>query len=281
MLLFIFALRAEAEPFITAWKLKKNMSVHGYPVYEGADRALVISGVGKLNAAAATTLLLALYQLKNNQQLDDTLIINIGCCAAISSLPIGELLVVAKIVDAETGYSYYPDTAPTIKLVRGRLETRSRPVTPENCQNKVDFPQIYDMEAAGIAAGAKHFLGPHQLLLLKLVTDHGVTSAFDPQQIREQLQINLPLIEANIAHHTTWLTAGAFPFKQEREVALALAQSLSFSQEMTRQFLQLVYQARSAKLDISSILSPYQNLSVQSKAQSKQILKELQDVLTT
>ena len=103
--LLITALAFEARPFIDHFNLKKDPASPRIPVYRAADTALAISGTGKLNAAIATTWLLA-----SEPQPADCLMVNFGICGcADRSVAIGRLFRIHHIRDAGTGRDFFPE----------------------------------------------------------------------------------------------------------------------------------------------------------------------------
>ena len=55
MLRFVVALAAEARPLIARYRLERLSSAAAFPLYRRGAAALVVSGIGKTAAAAATS----------------------------------------------------------------------------------------------------------------------------------------------------------------------------------------------------------------------------------
>ena len=57
MIHFVVALPAEGKPLIDRYGLRRRTLRSDYPIYEGNDITLIVSGIGKVAAAAATACL--------------------------------------------------------------------------------------------------------------------------------------------------------------------------------------------------------------------------------
>src|SRR5690348_6346061 len=91
----VVALHSEAKPLIEYYYLKKICSeTLPFPVFSNKDRSihLVVSGIGKIKTAAATTFL---HCLTGNKSF--SCFLNIGISGS-SQYPIGALILAAKIV---------------------------------------------------------------------------------------------------------------------------------------------------------------------------------------
>lgn len=102
MLIWVCALHCEAKPVIDFYRLKKSHEHSAFDVYRGDDMTCVISGVGKVASAAASAWIAAGYR-------DHTTLtwINLGVAGAAEH-DIGELFLLNKVVDADSGQRYYP-----------------------------------------------------------------------------------------------------------------------------------------------------------------------------
>ena len=173
MKLIITALRQEARPLIEALGLKQDTGSRKFPVYVGEDAMLVITGMGKVRAAIATTHLMHLAPRH-----DRACLINVGTCAAVTDqLALGVAVLAHKIWDRATEREFFPDMLLKHSLQEVSLGTFDRPVTGMKQPN---LPcQAVDMEASGIYQAAHLFLAPHQMMFLKVVVDFVQASAYD------------------------------------------------------------------------------------------------------
>ncbi len=185
----VVALPAEARPLIDHYRLARWRSDLPFAIHRSDDIALIRSGVGKTNAAAATALLGALN--KNRQ----SLWLNIGI-AGHRSLPIGELVTANPIIDLASGQRW--DTPPS----------RSLPLASQICrtvdQASGDYfdTGITDMEASGFISIATRFTRPEHILVLKIISDNAdhparkVTASQVEQLCQQQVRTIAQLTES-------------------------------------------------------------------------------------
>lgn len=189
MILVVTALHCEARPIITHFKLKKDAGSTKFDVYSNEEMSLVVSGTGILKCAVATTFLLTYISAKRVSG-----IFNIGICGAVSpDIEIGTPVLFHKIVNTETGKTYYPDMLTPHCLTEGTLQSSSAPVVSDNPE-PIESGFV-DMEAAGFMEAAGTFLPPHSIYCLKLVSDHLDRLRLDPGFVGELIQKNLGIIE--------------------------------------------------------------------------------------
>ena len=169
MICIITALSFEAQPLIEHYDLT-NVGNPYFKIYESKDIMLIISGVGKLRSAVATT-----YLLSQIGHIDRSAAINIGLCGAYNrDCAIGTPILINKIKDMDTRYEYFPDILFSHDMVEGALETHSKVMSRE------DSPKLkgrqgkgfVDMEAAGFFEAASSFLPPHRISCIKIVSDY-------------------------------------------------------------------------------------------------------------
>lgn len=194
MLAFVIAIHREAEGIIAHYRLNKDMRPHPFAVYRSDAVILIVSGVGKLSAASATTYLLSLLDSSR----DDIILINFGCCASSSKdFPIGYMSAAAKVSDRDTSRDYYSDLVPTLAahISLSELVCVSTPFRGnENTSSPLssDIMTLYDMESAGFCHVASKFLHTHQYLCIKVVTDYGISSNLDLEILDRALNNCLP-----------------------------------------------------------------------------------------
>ena len=157
MLCLVVALAAEARPLLASHRLQ-GVSGHPYRICAGEQTHLIVSGIGKVAAAAATAYLRAL--------IGDTPAawLNIGI-AGHGSQAVGTPLLAHKVVDVASGKPFYPTfTAP--------------PPCRTTLLHTVDHAQppvgdvAYDMEASGFCEAAQRFATSERIHCLKVVSDN-------------------------------------------------------------------------------------------------------------
>ena len=227
--LLITALRQEARPVIEALGLKQDTGSRKIPVYAGEDAMLVITGMGKVRAAIATTHLMHLAPRQARLRL-----INLGTCAAVTDqLTLGEAVLAHKIWDHATKREFFPDVLLKHPLQEVSLGTFDRPVTGVKQPN---LPcQTVDMEASGVFQAAHLFLAPHQMMFLKVVVDYVQSSAYDLSEMLRCYNLSVPDWLPLITEACAWDgSAPALTEGQERFLA-EVAVHMRLTQTQTRQ----------------------------------------------
>ena len=152
----VVAMKREATPLINYWDLKENSK----KFYSNKKKKinLIISGIGKKRAEKAT---IYLAEKTNN----NSFFLNIGI-AGHKNYKLGEIILISKITDNKTKYSWYPSLLWKTKIKKTPLITVLFPKIryTTNC--------LYDMEAAGFFKGARNFVGPEKAQCIKLVSDN-------------------------------------------------------------------------------------------------------------
>lgn len=161
MLNIVTALPAEARPIIKYFDLIRHQSKTLFPVYHNNDIRLIISGAGKINAAAATA---CLGSLKTTRQPEPWL--NIGI-AGHGSHNIGDVFIAHSIEDATTGERWYPP------------QVTKRNSVPTEALTTVDKPDtsythktLIDMEASGFFPIASKVSTAELVQCVKVVSDN-------------------------------------------------------------------------------------------------------------
>ena len=212
--------QASASPFAVYTSEEECTTREGCGISAGlcktgrkADIRLTITGTGRVAAAAAVGNILGRY---TREELQEVQLVNFGSCARIGeetgnreklSDDTGgrKLYIIHKIVEEGTGRTYYPDvllrnSLPEATLVTGdRIWDGKGIPAAEGAGESAEtadygFPEaagsgpvLYDMEAAGIYAAGRLFLGPHQMHFLKGITDTGVNSHMDPGEFSSRM----------------------------------------------------------------------------------------------
>ncbi len=168
MLHFVVALQAEAKPLIDHFGLRRRTG-GAFLVYENENIALIVSGIGKVAAAAATG-----YLHAQNGNHSCRAWLNIGI-AGHGRRAIGDGVLVHKITDQITGRSWYPPLTFELSCASDDLISVGEPET------KYRENGLYDMEAAGFYATACRFTTGELVHCYKIVSDNRLTPA---EQIR-------------------------------------------------------------------------------------------------
>jgi len=199
-MLYIFtAHQAEAAPLIKHLGLKQDFSYKSPRVYRGEDLSLIITGIGKMEAAIATTRILS-CELAGSRRDNSAWAINIGISGSLdSNKSIGSLHFIHKISDYSSNMSYFPDSLIRHKLQEAALITVDSPATRDSHNFKEQTSSLVDMEAFGFFAACVKFLPSSQITCLKIVSDHMdpvlPSQAFVSELVEDNTSAILPLLE--------------------------------------------------------------------------------------
>ncbi len=183
------ALLCEARPLIDHYRLKKDFAFTKFDVFRNEQITLIVSGIGRLKATVATTHILD--RLSGNQPL---IILNIGIAGSTNfEHGVGNSFLINKIIDTNTGCKYYLDLLFKHELPEIQVATFDQIVT--SAETTSDYSGLVDMEAAGFATAALTFLSPHQVVVLKIVSDHLEVDHLTATSVSELIADEIPAIE--------------------------------------------------------------------------------------
>jgi len=187
MIHIVTALPCEAKPLIRHYRLNGRQAENGFRIYENSDMRLIVSGIGKIAAAAAC----AYLQGQTTDRQHAWLNVGVG---GHRSLPIGELLLANKITDAGNHVSWYPPLV--FKAPCPRLALRS--VDSPDTEYRDDC--VYEMEAAGFYATACRFSSMEIVQVCKIISDNRAHPAdkVTPPRVDAIITARLDMIDALI-----------------------------------------------------------------------------------
>lgn len=160
MLIWVCALHCEAKPVIDFYRLKKSHDQRAFDVYHGDDMACIVSGIGKLASAAASAWIAASFPGETSPAW-----INLGVAGAAEH-SIGDLFALNKVVDADSGQSYYPAPVAASSLAGSPCLTLGQP--SDNYREDT----LFDMEASGFMHAALRFSSAELIQSLKIISDN-------------------------------------------------------------------------------------------------------------
>ena len=141
MINLVIALDCEAKPLIDRFDLKRQQE-HVYPLYTSDNIQLIVSGVGKLNAATATGYLAGLTK-------EPAAWLNIGI-AGHKKHGIGNSYLTHKIIDKHSDRCWYPAFTFKSSIATDTL------CTFENAVTEYHDDLLHDMEASAFYQAASH-----------------------------------------------------------------------------------------------------------------------------
>lgn len=182
---FVVALPSEARPLIAHYRLVRPSQAAPFKIFQRDDVWLIISGPGKVAAAAATAHLHAVAGV-----LGCAAWLNVGI-AGHGDHAVGQAAVAHKIRDRASGQLWYPP-----QLLRWGCAT-AEVVTVDRPEQDFAEPVLYDMEASGFYATACRFATSELVQCLKIVSDNRTSPARDltPQRIEGLIGKHLGLID--------------------------------------------------------------------------------------
>lgn len=158
---FVVAHSLEAAAVIEKYGLKAVMEKGPFVRYEAPNINLVVAGMGRVNAAAATAYLAAVTR---RECINDAIWINAGI-AGHRTLPLGESVIVHKITEVQTGVAFYPLPVPT-----GLCSTEL--LTVDVPESDYSYEAAYDMEGSAFWSVARKFSPLEFIQLVKVVSDN-------------------------------------------------------------------------------------------------------------
>lgn len=198
-MIYIFtALYYEAQSLILHYNLKKNPEHTHFEVFcnEEAGICVTVTGTGEIAAATAVGSICALHGAGAGDYL-----VNLGSCAVVAAAEYGQIFLCNKLMEKETGKTFYPDILychdfPEAEIVTG-MKVLNVPESPERGEipgagggtaETISDAVLYDMEAAGIYQAGACFFAPHRMSFLKIVSDAGDAKNVTPEQIRSLME---------------------------------------------------------------------------------------------
>jgi hypothetical protein len=186
----VVALPAEARPLIRHFRLHDKHRDTGFPVHQGKDVTLVISGPGKVAAAAATA---ALGSRHDPRQV--TAWLNLGI-AGHATHRLGTGVIACRITDQATGKSWYPPQIMDLGMPGGDLHTVDCP------EDSYAGDTLYDMEASGFYPVACRYTTSELVQCYKIISDNreqrseGVTAKLCEQLVASRIDTIERLVTA-------------------------------------------------------------------------------------
>jgi hypothetical protein len=186
MTIIVTALSVEATPLIKYFDLKLIYN-KPFNIYQNENISLIISGIGSLNSAMATTFVLS--------KIDDNIdkIINFGICGAKrdDNISIGDIFLINKIVDFNSKKEFFPDILLKHNFKENSITTFDKPV-----DTYLQFDTtLVDMEVYGFVQASLKFLSTYQIMVIKIVSDFLEPIKFNKDFILDLITDKLEFID--------------------------------------------------------------------------------------
>lgn len=269
MISFVTALHHEARPIIEHFSLKKDMESHGLDVFRNEDFSLVVTGIGKLKSAVATTRLLSAYGRPK-------LLVNIGICGAPKSFPIGSPYLINKITDVASSRCFFPDLIIKHSLEEAQLATYDMVVSKHG-----DNSELVDMEGSGFFEAAASFLSADQILCIKVVSDHLDGKKLLGDEITNLIEKNISKLSIFIAALSEYKPDSRKPLTSEEKECLAtIAENLRLSHQQRRILTESATTYKLKREGSLSILEGYLNARSKTNMERRKHLREITALLS-
>lgn len=226
------ALHCEAQPIIQHFKLTELKQFDLFRVYQSKDKeiSLTITGVGKLNAAAAIS-----YHHACLNTTGSDIWLNIGV-AGHADIPVGEIRLVNKITDEHDNISWYPQIIFKSPCASTNLITLDKPSTEYQ-------DALYDMEASAFYQMAIRLGSAELIHCLKIISDNTEhsTSAVNADKVKTMVAARLQTIE-KLIHCLRPLSTEVSSIISEPEHYQYVIEKWHFTQSEKIQLLRLLRQ---------------------------------------
>ncbi len=174
MTYIVTALQSEAQPIIDFLNLSKK-DTQKFHIFINDNFTLIISGMGKINSAIATTHL--------NLNSDDQ-IINIGICGATDH-NVSTLFQIKKIIDKSSN-----------KVIHLQNKIHLNPATITCCDTPQNDPKkfkntLIDMESFGFYQAANKFVKKENISIYKIVSDKISDTILSPKEVHNLIYPHL------------------------------------------------------------------------------------------
>ena len=228
-ILFITALKAEAEPIISNYNLLKDDASN---IYSNENIFLFIIGVGNKKVLKRLNSFVLNYD-----QWHKTTIINIGIAGGNHfDTELGDIYRVNSIVDKQSGKMYFPDMLIKSNINEIELTTVLKPISDKPDELK----GLVDMEASTVFEFMSNYLPPHRLCFLKIVSDHMDTSNINNIKVNSLIksQINKVLLFINQINNPRLLDRYILDQK-EKQIINRITNNLRLTETQKNQLLEL------------------------------------------
>ena len=226
---WVCALPAEARALIDHYQLKRSSDWSVFPLYvnQANHMQLVVTGIGKLNAAIGLS-----YALHAAGSAPQAYACQVGI-AGSNYWPVGEAVLAHQVIDAGSQQSYYP------LLPKKHSLPTSTCVCYDEVQCTYNDP-LLDMESAGFFHSASRLLTQDQVQLIKVVSDNQEEDqpAINPTTVREWISSQLSAITP-IANQLIDQSAAMRDRLSVRPIHLPLLDRWHFTQYQTHELRQL------------------------------------------
>ncbi len=268
-MIYVFAaLYAEGKPWIDAFGLKSSTAYRGLQAFTNENMTLVLTGTGMLNAACAVSQVFGTCDI-----VPDDFLVSYGSAAGIRAAK--GLYIANRITAMDTKRSYYPDLLLRHPFKEAHFLTGNQILREEDVTRlKEGLYDVYDMESYAVYHAAKRFMGPHRMVFLRFISDHGEQLGLSELQQKQTETIG-PVID--------WVKElSEITVVKQKEIDLDIPErfleEIHASASMRTMFLQDVrYAALCGRDYVGKIREMERSVPVKEKEEGKKLLHEFHE----
>ena len=269
-ILFLTALKAEAQSIISHYNLVKNNTSH---IYSNGNVFLFIIGVGNkkvLNRLKSFVL--------NYNQWESTTIINIGIAGGNQlDVKLGEIYRVSSIVDQHSGRIYLPDILLKSIIDESDLTTVLKPIN----NKPVTQRGLIDMEASTIFQFMSKYVPPHRLNFLKIVSDYMDTSVINNLKINRliKIQMNKVLLFIDEINNLELLDRNVLD-QEEKQIIQKIIRNLKLTETQQYQLLELSENRKKLKNNLE-VLEVFLSQKTNNKKERNELFNAIREQISS
>lgn len=249
----------EAKIIIQTLNLKA--SNQKFDIYQNDRYILIISGIGRLNSAIATTYLLSNYNID--------ICINIGI-AGSKDKNISDMYLINKITDNTLQKDFFPD----ILLKHNLKETNITTYDTAVFNSKSINSGLVDMECSSYFFASSKFLPPHKIMAIKIVSDNLTPDIITKEYVQMLIQKNIDSI-IEFFEYYNFYTRNILT-KEEQNLIDKISKNLNLSFNTN---LQLNDKAKYLKLNNKfEILKDFENITVEQKDEQSKVFHTIRQL---
>jgi nucleoside phosphorylase len=273
VIFIVTALHCEAKPLIDHFDLKKDQVSQKFDLFQNDRIALIVSGIGKIRSAIATT-----YLLTNRDSSEISAVLNIGVCGSAKDRKLGDLFNINKITDHAGGRQYFPEPVLQLGMQEASVETFDKPVESSHAINFES--DLVDMEASGFFQAASMFTETHRIYCFKIVSDLLELSHISKDFISGLIKERIPEVERIF----TMLSDFHAPVpdligNDDRVLITKIGSNLKLTQSQSHQLADLIRSAKVRKKYEVTKLIPFTTLEIKTKNDNKNAFNRIRQIL--
>lgn len=274
MIILVFALKIEADPFIKELGLKKIHNISKVRVYKKDDIVAVITGTGIINTSSNLSFLLSKYYDDKND-----VVINIGIAGGCEKSNIGDAFLINKIIGVD-GDEYFPDVDN-----QGFEEATLKTVLKSEIKNKKYSDYIQDMEGEAVYSVAQNYVYQNNIHLIKIISDLKDTDYIDRSTVLKILNKNknkiFEYIEYRLEESNKNKNLEKILSKEESILIEEVSERLKLSVYLKNEFRKKCVDYKIRKNNLIKLLKKYDNLNVSNKVDRGNYYDEIKSELET